>query len=714
MSDKNSDKSKRETEAHELRRDVRREEAGQRRQQRKDACEARHLEHEEKRETSELIDLSNRLENQEAHSDGPAFDNPTDDALRATVETAESEKILHLGDEVDEQGATIEHNLQREEAEQSGGEASETAAQPETPAPQSAQSERPADAHTHDIPASIARRQQPQVEETIGLFGMHKRNFSSEYHLTRMSKAKRLKQIGKIALEYDALHGLTPVKMRLMFEALGPTFVKVGQILSMRSEILPESFCAELSKLRADADPMPYAIVLGTLENEYQRPIDEIFEHIDTTPLGSASLAQVHRARLVTGEDVAVKVQRPGAQQVMAQDIDIIRSVVRIVSKFVNTDQFVDLHGVVEELWTSFREETNFLAEAKNLNDFYEFHKSVHGVTCPKSYLDLCTEHVVVMDYVDGISIADPERLVAEGYDLEKIGAAIVEDYSTQVLDDGFFHADPHAGNIILKDGIVYFIDLGMVGRMSSHDRGIVKDMIFAVAEGDVPKLKDSLMRFAVTRGDSAELDHSAFLSDLDFIVADFAGLDLKDLDIGEFLTSLLNLARKNDVELPSVVTMFARGMVTLEGLLTEYMPNVNMIQIIQTHIKNEKSTYARVRDMGRDFAASSYRAAKGSLEAAEYLGLASRMLTRGQLKVNTQIMSSDKALRQLGGIIDRMSMAIVIAGLFIGSSVVYYARIEPVVFGIPVIGFMGYVSALVLALMLGRNIWLNSHGGKH
>ena len=117
---------------------------------------------------------------------------------------------------------------------------------------------------------------------------------------------------------------------------------------------------------------------------------------------------------------------------------------------------------------------------------------------------------------------------------------------------------------------------------------------------------------------------------------------------------------------------------------------------------------------LGRDLAASSYRAAKGSLEAAEYLGLASRMLTRGQLKVNTQIMSSDKALRQLGGIIDRMSMAIVIAGLFIGSSVVYYARIEPVVFGIPVIGFMGYVSALVLALMLGRNIWLNSHGGKH
>ena len=154
------------------------------------------------------------------------------------------------------------------------------------------------------------------------------------------------------------------------------------------------------------------------------------------------------------------------------------------------------------------------------------------------------------MDYVDGISIADPEALVAVGYDLKEVGARIVDDYATQVLDYGFFHADPHAGNIILRDGVIYFIDLGMVGRMSTHDRRLVKDIVFSVAEDDVPKLKDSLMRFAVTRGNSSEIDHTAFLSDLDFIVQDFGSLDLRDLDIGKFLTSLINLTRKNNVEL--------------------------------------------------------------------------------------------------------------------------------------------------------------------
>ena len=173
-------------------------------------------------------------------------------------------------------------------------------------------------------------------------------------------------------------------------------------------------------------------------------------------------------------------------------------------------------------------------------------------------------------------------------------------------------------------------------------------------------------------------------------------------------------MAQRHGIEVPSTVTTVGRALVTLEGLLDEFIPDVNMIQIISDHIASSTSKKDFAKDETKSLALESHQALHSLLAAANELKVASRMLTRGQLKVNTQIMSSDKALRQLGGIIDRMSMAIVIAGLFIGSSVVYYARIEPVVFGIPVIGFMGYVSALVLALMLGRNIWLNSHGGKH
>lgn len=532
-----------------------------------------------------------------------------------------------------------------------------------------------------------------------------------KYQLTPMGRRVRIGQIFSLLRKYEVWHNLTPVRLRRLLEELGPMFVKMGQILANRSEILPQPYCDELRHLRTEVDPVPYSVIVDCLETEYGQKLGEIFDAVDPNPLGSASLAQVHRARLVTGEDVAVKIQRPGAQQIMAQDIDIMRSIVRHASRFIKTDQFVDLRAVVEELWRSFREETNFLMEARNLTDFRAFHERVRGISCPRSYPEFCTEHIVVMDYIDGISIADPPALVDAGYNLEHLGAKIVEDYSTQVLDDGFFHADPHAGNIIVKDGVIYFIDLGMVGRMSSHDRVIVKDIIYSVAEGDVPKLKDLLMRFAVTRGNSAELDHTAFLSDLDFIVADFAGLDLRDLDIGEFLTSLVNLARKNDVELPAVVTMFARGMVTLEGLLSEYMPEVNMVSIISAHIQHEKSSFTRARETAEALGAQSLRAVKGQLEAAEQLGLASRMLTRGQLKINAQVLGSDAVLRRLGQIMDRLSMSIVIAGLFIGSSVVYYAKIQPVIFGIPVIGFLGYLSALVLALGLGRSIWLNGHG---
>ena len=532
---------------------------------------------------------------------------------------------------------------------------------------------------------------------------------AEKYQLTFAGKRQRIVDIFRVLRRYDVPRGLTPVRLRRMLEELGPTFVKMGQILSTRSEVLPQRYCDELAKLRTDADPVPFGVVRECLEAELGRPVGTVFSRIDEKPLGSASLAQVHRATLASGEEVAVKVQRPGVQQVMAQDIDILRSIARHARRFMGEEPILDLGDVVEELWLSFREETNFLMEARNLEEFFECNRDVRPVSCPRAHLPLCTEHVVVMEYVDGISISHPAQLIAAGYDLDHIGRTIVDNYARQVLDDGFFHADPHAGNIIMRDGIVYFIDLGMVGRIPAHTRAILKDIIFSVAEGDTPKLKDALTRLDVSKG-SYDVDHAAFLDELDGIVQDFASVDLKDLNIGEFLTSIIMLAKRNRIELPSVVTLVARGMVTLEGLLAEYLPNINMIEIISEHIAHEKSSFERLEDLLDELSRQGGRSVKGSLAAAEHAGLALRMLTRGQLKMNTELIGSEKIIRQVGGIMDRLSMAVIIAGLFIGSSVVYYADIKPVIFGIPVLGFLGYAAALVLALLVGKDIWKNGH----
>ncbi|KAA8819092.1 ABC transporter [Bifidobacterium rousetti] len=547
--------------------------------------------------------------------------------------------------------------------------------------------------------------------ETIGLFGPHRDDFSSRYHLTRWGKAKRLAQITRIVNQFDALKGLTPVKMRLMFEALGPTFVKVGQILSMRSEILPQSFCDELAKLRADADPMPYQTVIDTLTAEYGRPIDTIFKHIDPQPLGSASLAQVHRATLTTGEDVAVKVQRPGVRETMAQDVSIMRSIAKAATKVIGTSQIVDLKGVVEELWDTFESETDFLVEARNLAEFKRFSARFKYMDCPKPYPDLCTEHVVVMEYVEGISVSHAGELVAAGYDLKDIGTKLVDNYSTQILDDGFFHADPHPGNIIIRGGQIVLIDLGMTGRLDVKTRAVMKDMIFAVAKQDSPALADGLLRFAGGEADPA--DYPALLADLDVIVKEYGTVDLADLDIAAFLTALTSLAQRHGIEVPSTITTVGRALVTLEGLLDEFIPDVNMIEIISRHIATSRTPDQMVKDELKSLGVEGHEALHSALGAMSELNVAARMLTRGQLRMNMELVGSQEPFQLLSDMVNRLTMALIVVGLFIGSSIVYYAGMKPIIFGIPIVGFMGYVVAFVLGCWIVLDIYLKGRKSK-
>ena len=523
---------------------------------------------------------------------------------------------------------------------------------------------------TSDTLKQTVTKATPSVsDETLALFG-RRNDFATRYHLTRRGKIKRLGQITRIVEQFDVLHGLTPVKMRLMFEALGPTFVKVGG-----------------------------------------RPADEVFAHIDPKPLGSASLAQVHRATLKTGEDVAIKVQRPGVRETMAQDVSIMRSIAKAATKVIRTSQIVDLKGVVEELWDTFESETDFLIEARNLAEFKRFAARFKYMDCPTAYTELCTEHVVVMEYIDGISVSHPGRLVDAGYDLKEIGTKLVDNYATQILDDGFFHADPHPGNIIIRGGQIVLIDLGMTGRLDQRTRAVLKEMIFAVAKQDSPALAEWLLRFAGTEADPE--DYPALLADLDVIVKEFGTVDLAELDIAAFLTALTQMAGRHNIEVPSTVTTVGRALVTLEGLLDEFIPDVNMIEIISDHIATSKSLKNATKDEIKSLGVEGHQALHATLGTMTELKTVARMLTRGQLRVNMELVGSEEPFQLLSDMVNRLTMALIVVGLFVGSSIVYYAGMKPIIFGIPVIGFMGYVVAFALGVWIVIDIYLKGRKTK-
>ena len=520
----------------------------------------------------------------------------------------------------------------------------------------------------------------------------------NRFHLSRKTRARRLKEIYSILQKHRFLKGFTPEEFRAVLEDLGPSFVKIGQTLSTRSEILPKAYCDELAKLQTECEPLSFESILAALDDIYGAKREEVFSDIDPTPLGSASLAQVHKARLANGDVVAVKIQRPGVKATMAQDIDIMRMVARQASRFMKDEQMLDLRDVVEELWATFLEETDFQREAANLEEFARLNKDVAFIDCPKVYPELCSEYVLVMEYIDGIPILAADRLLAAGYDVSEIGEKILDNYATQILDHGFFHADPHPGNLLIRGGKIVYIDLGNMGRLSPRDRAGFGSIIEAVGMESSTELKDALMSFAVAK-DNAAIDHTRFLADLDLLLSDYGSCDVADIDIGQFLTDILMLTRSCKVPLPSSITSVSRGIVTLEGTIAPFIPNENVVGIINAHIQRSKDPRDELVAGMRDLAMALRSSAGGTLDAARYSGEALKMLTRGQLKVNMEVLGSEAPFSKLSKIMNRLTVGVIIAGLFIGSSMLALSAMEPRLLGVPVLAFFGYLGAAILSI---------------
>lgn len=528
-----------------------------------------------------------------------------------------------------------------------------------------------------------------------------------QFGLSRKSRMNRLSQIMGLVRKHHVYEGVSPIQLRSFLIDLGPSFIKIGQILSLRSEILPQAYCDALADLQMDCDPMSFEDTLATLKGVYGSRFDTIFRTIDPKPLGSASLAQVHKAELVTGDVVAVKVQRPGVRATMAQDIDVMRSIVKHASRFMKDNQMLDLRDVVEELWVTFLEETDFTKEANNLKEFAELNKDVVYIACPEPYLEYCTEAVLVMEYMEGTSIRNTQKLQEMGYDLDEIGLKVMDNYATQILEHGFFHADPHPGNMFIKDGKIVYLDLGIMGRLSANERLAFGKIIETVGSQNSSDLKDALISFSIDH-DLGAIDHARLLAELDNVLESYSTTDVVDIDIGALLNDIMALTRQCKVTLPASVTAVSRGIVTIEGSLIDCLAHANIIGIIEGHLMRSKDTQQELEKRIKNLALSLDTSARSLMKAAEYSGETFRMLSRGQLKVNMEMLGSTEPLRKLSRIVNRLAMSFVIAGLLVSGSLIISVDM-PRVFGMPVLTFIEYISAFFLFIWMAWDMFRNT-----
>lgn len=506
---------------------------------------------------------------------------------------------------------------------------------------------------------------------------------------------ERLKEITEVLRKHNIKRGVSPEKLRLILEDLGPTFIKFGQIMSMHSDILPKRYCDELMRLRSDASPMSFEEVESVLKEAYGCPWNKIFKNIDTRPLGSASIAQVHKAVLKNGEQVVVKVQRPGIYQMMARDIRLLHRAVHLLPP-VSLKDLVDLNLVLDEFWNVAVEEMNFLTEASNLEEFGRRNKEVLYAGVPKMYHEYTNHFVLVMEYIDGYSIDDKESLLQNGYDLEEIGTKLIDHYIKQVMDDGFFHADPHPGNVKIRDGKIIWIDMGMMGRLTERDRELIGKAVQGIAVNDVGMIEDAVLAL----GEFKEApDQSVLYEGIQALLSRYGTTEIGNIDIAEVFMSLMEVMKENKIRMPHGLTMLARGLTHMEGVLADIAPDLNMVEIASRHIAGkiltERNWKQELRNGGKTLYKSFYKAINIPSLISDIL----QGYLKGQTKIHLDLHASIELERLLRRLVRNVVMGLWVMALLISSSIICTTDMKPKIWGIPALGAFGYLIAFAIVM---------------
>lgn len=487
-----------------------------------------------------------------------------------------------------------------------------------------------------------------------------------EQETKSLSGKKRLLEILDVLKKHDAIGGLDPVKFRNILEDLGPTFIKVGQILSNRPDMLPKEYILELSKLRSNVKPMTYQEILDILRDEYDKKLFKIFLSIDREPLGSASIAQVHRAVLKNGEEVVVKVQRRNIKEIMVADIKVLKKALGMLHIQKLFKDIVSFDDILDELLNITLEEMNFLIEAEHIDEFYQENKEIKYIKVPKVYKNLTTERILVMEYIFGHNISQVDKILSDGYDLDEIGSKLAENYIFQAIDIGYFHADPHPNNIIITDGKIGYIDFGMMGRLNSRNKELLRQCMVAIFNNDIREVERILLILGDT---NKNIDHTRLCRDLQLILDKNKTMGIKDINITKFANDLLNILGSNGISLPKDITMLVRGIVVLEGTLEVVSPNINLLQVFENRVKNVSiKSFINKDNIMKEL--SHTINSLGSLNRIPSdIHTFFKSITRGETKLNVEITDSYKFLDRFEKMIHRIVVCILDVAFIVGAA---------------------------------------------
>ena len=496
-------------------------------------------------------------------------------------------------------------------------------------------------------------------------------------------------------------NGLTPQELRTTLEDLGPTYVKMGQIMSSRVDLLPPVYCKELEKLRENVKPLDPAVAKAVIEQETGKRIDEIYTEFQDEPLGSASIAQVHYGVLKDGTRVVTKVQRPLIADMMRKDFVLLGRLVDLVNivEEDSDEQVIDFKSVIEQLEQVTKAELDFRIEAENTRLFKkECINDEERISCPTVIDDLTTERVFTMTYIDGCSIDDTEKLLAEGCDLSEIGGVIVDSYLHQILDVGTFHGDPHQGNILVSHGKPYWIDFGMIGHITDKDIDLIQTAVKGMLIQDANVLVNAVMGMgaASEKTDRTKLTHDAE----GFIEKYMNAKSVSDINMTEVFDEVMSLAAKNHVSMPGRFTMLARSITTMEGVIEQLCPDLNIFNMLYAKMKERRWQNANIKrelyEKGKELFNAGKKTARIPILASEALDA----MVKGKTKVGFELTGYEEPLNRISHFLRYTVLTLVASVLFIGSCILCTTSFKPLLpNGVPLLAVAGIIFSIALAI---------------